>query len=224
MNRKIRLAVLLFALLTTQSTTGYMLLMLIILSYLITKHLKKVLLFLPVLVFAVIFVASLPFMKDKIVDLITETSEIDELLYQSYGRDRNVTPQRFTSLLITFEDFKNNPLLGIAAHYEEQWTYKAGSRISAITGIGNLMSQFGLTGLLFFLIYSIKSSVAFSRHFKYKGAILLFLIMLGISISYSIMLMPLVMCFWMFTVFEGETSKQAEGQIAVNEAISSTSH
>jgi hypothetical protein len=200
----IRFWVLFVAVVTTQSTTGYVIMMLIGLLYLFNKDLKKVLLLLPVAVFVFIAVSSLPFMKEKIVDLIGETENIDDLLYMSYGRESRITPQRFTSLLITWRDFKAHPVLGLAAHYEEEWTYKLGSRISAISGIGNLMSQFGLVGTLFFFFYGIRSSVAFSRFFRYRGTLLLFLMLFGVTISYSVVFMPFVMCFWMYSFFESQ--------------------
>jgi hypothetical protein len=203
----IRFWVLFIAVVSTQSTTGYVIMMLIGLLYLFNRDLKKVLLLLPVAVIVFVAVSSLPFMKEKIVDLIGETENIDELLYMSYGRERNVTPQRFTSLLITWRDFKAHPILGLAAHYEEEWTYKLGSRISAISGIGNLMSQFGLVGTIFFFFIGIRSSIDFSRFFRYKGTLLLFLMLFGVTISYSVVFKPFVMCFWMYSLFEPRFGK-----------------
>jgi hypothetical protein len=205
---KIRFWVLFLAIVTTQSTTGYVILMLISLLYLFNKDMKKVLLMLPVIILAFTAVSSLPFMKEKIIGLIGETENLDDLLYMSYGRETSVTPQRFTSLIITWKDFVDNPILGLAAHYEEQWTYKIGSKISAISGIGNLMAQFGIVGTLFFFVYGIKSSIVFSRHFKYRGTLLLFLMLFGVTISYSVVFMPLVMCFWMFALFENNKNEE----------------
>lgn len=205
---KYRFWALFLAIVTTQSTTGYVILMLISLLYLFNKDMKKVLLMLPVIIIVFVAVSSLPFMKEKIIDLIGETENINDLLYMSYGRETSVTPQRFTSLMITWKDFTDNPLLGLAAHYEDQWTYKIGSRISAISGIGNLMAQFGIVGTLFFFVYGIKSSIIFSRHFKYRGTMLLFLMLLGVTVSYSVVFVPFVMCFWMFALFEDNKSEE----------------
>lgn len=201
-DNRIRLYVLIVATLTTLSTTGYVLLAFIALVYVLNKDLKKILLMLPVMAAVLILLFSLPFMKDKIVKLMSETGGLEEIVYQSYGRETPITPQRFSSLKIAFIDFKNNPVLGLAAHYEESWTYRIGSRISAISGIGNLMAQFGIIGLLFFIVLSIKSSMFFAEYFHYRGKLLLFFILIGISVSYTIIFIPFIMCFWMFSFFE----------------------
>lgn len=220
---RLRFWVLFFGVISTQSTTGYVILMLISLLYLFNKDFSKVLLLLPVVIIVFVAVSSLPFMKEKIVDLISETENIDDLLYMSHGRERNVTPQRFTSLLLTWKDFSANPILGLAAHYEEQWTYKMGSSISAISGIGNLMAQFGLVGTLFFLIYTMKSSYRFARHFKYRGTWLLFLMLFSVTISYSVIFFPIIMTFWMYSLFDPEDSQRVlmpdEGSAKENIAI-----
>jgi hypothetical protein len=161
----------------------------------------------PVAVIVLILFFSLPFMKDKIVKLVREPAELDEMVWQSYGRESNITPQRFSSLIITLIDFKNNPLLGIAAHSEEQWTERAGSKISTISGIGNLMAQFGLVGLIPFLFFLYRSSILFSTYFNYRGRLLLFFLILGISVSYTIIFIPFIMCFWMFSLFEPDIDK-----------------
>lgn len=200
--RKKRFWVLLLALLSTMSTTGYVLLSVIMLFYFLNRDFKKILLLLPVAIAAIIILFSLPFMKDKIIDLVTETQGVEDIVRESYGRERNTTPQRFSSFVITFIDFRNNPLLGLAAHSEESWTRQLGSSISPISGIGNLLAQFGLAGFIPFLIFSIKTSVTFSKYFKYRGRLLLFLIVLLISVSYSVIFIPLTMCFWAFSLFE----------------------
>lgn len=208
-DRKKRLFVFVAALLSTLSTTGYVIMILILAFYILNRDFKKILLLMPVAIAALIMAFSLPFMKDKIVKLMNE-SDIDYIISQSYNRENPTTPQRFTSFLITMVDFKNNPVLGLAAHSEESWTRKMGSRISPISGIGNLMAQFGLVGLIPFLVLSIQSSIMFSRYFKYRGKLLLFLVIMGISVSYSIVFIPFFMCFWMLALFEPGLADEKE--------------
>ena len=198
---KKRFLVLLFALLSTQSTTGYVIFMLIISFYLINKKLQKVLIFLPVLVVTLIFISSLPFMKDKIIEYIAEADRINYIVELSIGRETAVNPQRFASFKIAFIDFMDNPVLGLAAHREETWTYKIGANVSPISGIGNLMAQFGIIGFLFFIILTVKSSFVFSRYYKYNGHFLLFFIIILVSVSYTLIFLPLIMCFWMVSLF-----------------------
>jgi hypothetical protein len=212
-NSKKRLWVLLIALLSTQSTTGYVIFMVILVFYVINKNLQKVLLLLPVLIAVLIFISSLPFMKDKILEYLDDINRIDYIVEGSIGRRSAVNPQRFASFKIAFIDFLDNPVLGLAARREETWTYKIGANISSISGLGNLMAQFGLVGFLFFMILTIRSSFLFAWYFNYKGHFLLFFIIILISVSYTILFLPLIMCFWMFALFEQPQDKHSEENV-----------
>jgi hypothetical protein len=196
-----RLWVMIIALITTQSTTGYLIFIVIMASYLLRKQLNIIILVLPVTVLVLIAVSSLPFMSQKVIGLIDDTKRIDQLLEDYYGSETAASPQRFTSLLIAIVDFENNPILGIGVQSNEGWTYKMGANISTISGIGNLLAQFGLVGTLFFLIMSIRSSIFLSRYFDYNSIFLLFFIIVFISISYSVLFYPVIMSFWIFEYF-----------------------
>ena len=198
-NKKTRFIILLIALITTQSTTGYMIFSIILLYYYLNKRFNIILLGLPLIISTFIYVFSLPFMGNKIISLLDETNNINGIVQQSMYRETGTSPQRFSSLLIDLKDFYNNPILGLGGNSEESWTTKIGAKISTISGIGNILAQFGTVGFLFFIILSYKSSLFFSKIFNYKGKLLLFFVVLFISISYSIILFPLVMCFWMFS-------------------------
>jgi hypothetical protein len=202
-----RLWILILTLLTTQSTTGYLIFIVIMASYLLRKKLNVIILVLPVTVVVLIYVSSLPFMSKKVINLIDDTKRIDQLVEDYYGSETPASPQRFTSLLIAWIDFKDNPVLGIGVQGDEGWTFKLGSNISVISGIGNLMAQFGLVGLIFFITLLLKSSIFFSRYFKFNSIFLLFYIIVFISISYSILFIPAIMCFWMFHFFAPESMK-----------------
>lgn len=199
---KIRFWVLLLALISTQSTTGYVTFTIIILFYYLNKKMNIIILLLPVMITTLIFIFSLPFMSNKIVSTLNETNEIDFQIEQSIGSETDLAPQRFSSFLIAFRDFYNNPILGTGGITGESWINKIGANISPISGIGNLLANFGIIGFLFFIIISFKTSLFFSKYFNYNGKFLLFLIIFFISISYSILFLPLVMSFWMFSFFE----------------------
>jgi hypothetical protein len=67
--------------------------------------------------------------------------------------------------------------------------------------LGNLLAQHGLVGLTFFLVTLYKTSNFFAATFKFKGTFLFFAIIIFISISYTLILLPLLMSFWMFKFF-----------------------
>lgn len=199
---KIRFWILVAALVSTQSTTGFSIFMVILLFYYANKNLKIILIVSPVIITIVVYIFSLPFMGNKIIDLVNESSEFEIIVDSSIDKEVPVNPQRFVSFMIGFEDFKNNPILGIGGGQEESWTKKIDANISVISGIGNLLAQTGIVGFLFFIVLSIKSSFFLSKYGNYKGKFLLFIIIVFISISYSIILLPLVTCFWMFSFFD----------------------
>ncbi len=207
---KIRFWVLLLALISTQSTTGYIIFTIIILFYYLSKKRIIIFLLLPVMITALILIFSLPFMSNKIVSAVNETRETDLIVERAIGRETSITPQRFASFMIAIKDFRNNPILGNGGITGESWTSKIGANVSAISGIGNLLAQFGIIGFLFFIISSIKSSFFLSKYYNFKGKYLLFLIILLISISYGIILLPLGMSFWMFKLFIPKTSSKTE--------------
>lgn len=198
---KRRLIILFLTLLSTQSTTGFVILIIIGVFYYLNANLKTTFLVLPLLVVGIVLIFSLPFMTDKIMSLVVDIHEVDALVTAGYGRDTSITPQRFSSFVIAVKDFFLNPVLGTGGISGESWTEKLGVNISAISGIGNLLGNFGLVGFLFFIIVTYRTSLQFSRQFEYKGGILLFLIILSISVSYYILFMPLIVCFWIFSLF-----------------------
>jgi hypothetical protein len=216
---KYRLWVLVAALVSTQSTTGYLIFVVMILYYLLNKKLNIILLLLPIVIVSLIYLSTLPFMSKKVIELIDETKGVDQLMEDTYGRETSANPQRFTSLMIALVDFRANPILGVGAHKEATWTYKLGANISIISGIGDLLAQFGIVGFLFFIILSVKTSYLFAKHYKYNGKLLLFFIILFLSVSYYIILLPMVMCFWMFQLFVPEGIDDIEEK---NPALNST--
>lgn len=196
------LIILLLALLTTQSTTGFFIIIIIGIFYYFNTSLKSIFLVLPLMTLGIILIFSLPFMSEKIVSLVVDIQDIDAMVAAGYGRDTSVTPQRFSSFIIAVKDFLLNPVLGTGGIAGESWTDKLGVNISAISGIGNILGHFGIVGFLFFVIITYRTSLQFSRRFEYRGGSLLFLIIFSISISYYILFLPLIVCFWIFSLFQ----------------------
>lgn len=201
-NSKKRLWILVFALLSTQSTTGYIIALVILFYYFLNRDLNIMVLLLPLVVILLIAIFSLPFMSDKILFVYEQINEIETMVVNSIDRGSSYAPGRFASFVIAFRDFVNNPVLGLATVSQESWTYKIGASISPISGLGNLLAQYGIVGFIFFITLTVKSSLLFAKHFDYKGNLLLFFLLLLISISYSVILLPLVMSFWMYQLFE----------------------
>lgn len=200
-NSKTRFWILLAALGSSQSTTGYAILLVILLFYFYNRQKKLVVALWPLLLVALLAVFSLPFMSEKILNIMDETENVNTMVEWSIGKEEAINPQRFASFVIAFRDFLDNPVLGLGGVNEARWTYKIGANVSTITGIGNLLAQYGIVGFLFFIVSSFRSSAFYSKHFMFAGHFLFFLIVVFISISYGIILLPLLMSFWLFGYF-----------------------
>jgi hypothetical protein len=123
----------------------------------------------------------------------------DELIYMSATLNNTYAPQRFQSLQIDFVDFLNSPIIGYGGHLEARWTNQLGANIPTVSGIGNMMAQFGLVGLIFFLVSLWYSSKQIMILYNIKGIIFPVLFILMISISYSV-LKILFMSIWLLYV------------------------
>jgi hypothetical protein len=198
------LYLLIIALISTQSTTGYSIFLLIAIFYFINLKMKSgFVLFIPLFIIGVFYLFSLPFMYEKIDQLFNEKiTDVVDTGAQEWNSDKMIGAQRFVSFQIDFVDFLNNPILGYGGHDEDMWTKKSDINIVSISGIGKILARFGLVGTLFFIIVLYKSSVQFSKVFNYKGKLILFFLILQVSISYSLIENPIFLCFWMFFYFQ----------------------
>jgi hypothetical protein len=199
LKRNLKLMVLCFTLITTFSTTGYGIFILLILFYTYNQKVKYKLILTPLAIIIGIYITTLSFMTDKIIDLSLQ--DTDEQIENSILYDTQYAPQRITSFTIDYKDFLNNPILGYGGHQEERWTNKLGAQIASISGIGKLLAKFGMVGTIFFFLMLFKSSKIFTEIFTFKGWIFPFLIFLMTSFSYSIIEHPLLICFWMLAFF-----------------------
>jgi hypothetical protein len=183
LNNNKRLWVFLVALASTFSTTGYSMFVLLVLFYLYNQDFVKVFWLAPIVAVSVIFVFMLPFMYEKIT--YENQWTIEELVYLSATNHRTYVPQRFQSLQIDFIDFLNHPLIGYGGHGPAAWTAKLGADIPTVSGIGEIMTQFGIVGILFFLISLWASSKQIINLFNIRGTIFPVLFILLFAISYS---------------------------------------
>lgn len=195
--------VLLAALLSSQSTTGYNILLVIFLAKLWRDLQGTARMFLPVIAIAVISVVlSIPFMQEKIVDLWQQ--DLDQLARSAtseWNFDRPVAAQRFLSLRLDFSDFLENPWTGYGGRDSEMLTQRDALNIVSISGIGKVFARFGVFGFGFFFFSTLLSSIQLSRSFGARTPLLLVLIILMVSLSYSLIEHPIFICLWGYWFF-----------------------
>jgi hypothetical protein len=197
LKNNIRFIVYVIALATTFSTTGYLMFILLIIFTIYNQNFKKILVLIPVALIFILYLFSLPFMSKK----IAETAEYDtkELIYLSLKYNNQYIPQRFQSFQIDYIDFLNHPVIGYGGHDEARWTNQMGAQISTISGLGKVMAQFGIVGILFFTISLWLSSKNLISVFNVRGVIFPFLFIVMLAISYNIFSI-LYMCIWLFFI------------------------
>ena len=198
------LYILIITLISTQSTTGYSICLLIAVLYFINIKIKSgIVLFIPLFIIGLFYLFSLPFMYEKIDGLFSEKiTDVVSTGSEEWNSNKTIDAQRFVSFQIDFVDFLNNPILGYGGHDEDMWTKKDNVNVISISGIGKILARFGLVGTLFFLIVLYRNSIKYSQRFNYKGKLILFFLILQISISYSLIENPIFLCFWMFFYFD----------------------
>ncbi|MEA4985108.1 hypothetical protein SDC9_45041 [bioreactor metagenome] len=197
--------VLLLGLISTQSTTAviafFFVLVWIMLNNPIAK--KALLITLPFFVALVVFLfINVSFLRTKIIEDINQSDEIDELVDLSIQSRGSYAPGRFASFKITYMDFIKRPLLGYGANADLRWTNQFGADIRPVSGVGNLLAQYGLFGFILWFIGVRKSSLFFKNRYKFtKTSIVWLMIIVSISIGFSIVISPIFFTFYLLPFF-----------------------
>jgi hypothetical protein len=188
------LIVFIIALASTLSTTGYSLFILLLMFYLYNQSYYKAVWLAPVFAVLAFGLSTLPFMSEKVKS--DNKLSTEELVYRSAKYNLPFSPQRFQSLEIDFIDFLNYPITGYGGHMNATWTAKIGANITTISGIGELISQFGLVGIIYFLTSLWISSTNIISLYNIRGTLFPVLFILLYAISYSV-LSIFIMTIWM---------------------------
>jgi hypothetical protein len=206
LRRNFRVPVFFAAILSSQSTTGYTILVIFVLLKLWHDLSSRYKFFIfPLAAASVVFAFSaLPFMQTKMEDLSGQNlKELAQHASQDWNKDKPVAAQRFLSFTMDFSDFLNNPLTGYGGEESQTLANRESYNIVSISGIGKVLARFGALGFLFFAAATAYSSYVVSRQFDANSPAMLFLFMGSVSISYSIIEHPLFICLWCYGYFGG---------------------
>lgn len=194
--------ILFFSLLTTLSTTGYSLLVVLILFVLMNKKskLSKVIIVLcVVLVFPTVW--GLSIMSDKIEGLMDLDAGLGSIEYHSVKDGMAIVcPQRFTGIYVSFMNFVNDIFLGfnqLSNSYVSAVLYKHSVIVAPSEGIIGILAKYGIFYGAFFYYWLIKSSSYLSSSLGYKGKLMFFLLFMGISFSYEFWENCILMYFYL---------------------------
>lgn len=186
------LYILLVALFTTFSTTGYVALIIILTTHFFydTKLLKneKNLILIPVFAVFAYQMYQLPFMKEKIKDRADEESYVNDNINKLKAieeSEEQVTVDRFEGLALDFTNWQDKPLFGYGLNRANSYVSRELSELIVISnGITSPFSSFGtIIGLLIYIGW-ILNSIFIRRLFRVKDKAF-FWVFITISMSYS---------------------------------------
>ena len=182
--------ILLLSLLSTFSTTGYSALGIIILCYILNK--KSFLLKAIIITVSILLIPSIlayPFMKEKIVDLLDIENDFQTITYYSEIKEmKEVCPQRFTGLFVSWKNFIHDTLLGygrLTNSYTTAVTFNNSVTVAPSEGAIGIFAKYGVFVGSFFYYWLSKSSKYLAKTLNYNGKYLFFILFIVISFSYD---------------------------------------
>lgn len=201
--------ILLLAMLSTQSTTGYIGTLALYAFWGLKKFNMSYILGITFLMLPIAYYASqLSFMKEKIekqLDLDYEIQELDDKIdYVNEVKQRNeyvASVGRFQAMYYEAQNIKEDPILGYGISPRNSYFSTHISSNFVLTGaILKIFGQYGIPLGLFFYFLLYKSSARIGReHGVNKGA--LFVIFLISCVSYPLFLIPVFTAFWLYGLF-----------------------
>lgn len=205
--------ILMISILSTFSTTGY-----IVLGFFLVYHFLKKKTFNPIywilLVVLFIWVWSLPFMSEKIQEFAAEgrfdhSVEIAEWNV-SNGTNDHYTPQRFDGFLFQVMNVMNmNPIIGDSHNHLNYYINKVLSfNIVSSEGILFMILCYGVIIGFFCYFYLYKSSVYWGRKYGFDYKLLFFFLFIIMNFSYNFWEFPLFMTIWLWTYFEPKNKQK----------------
>ena len=201
------LIILLIALATTFSTTGYSIAFIIFVFYfLYTKRLTllRKIIYISFLSFVFICVYNLPFMSEKIESRsnVANFSIESGALEWKEKENKVFTVDRIEGLYLDYLNFINNPFLGYGLQREKSYVYNNISpNIITSNGILKPFAQFGFILAILLLVLTFKSSKKLSREYSFDVSWVLFMVIFIGSVSYLFDSTPIMRAIELYALY-----------------------
>lgn len=201
--------ILLIALITTFSTTGYVAFIVLVILFLITLskyNFSKKIIFILISIILISYIMTLPFMAEKIeydMDLSNNAffEDQDRLQWKETNESIQFTVGRFEGLYLDFLNIIDKPLLGYGFNRENSYIYNNISQmIITSNGIAKPIAKYGLLLALPFIVIFYRSTRHLEKTFDIKFPTL-FIVLLSISFSYNIINSSLILALLLYSVF-----------------------
>lgn len=206
---------LLLALFTTQSTTGFSVVILLYTLFYIKRFTAKYVLGIIFLVIPLIIgLFSLDFMGEKIKKQLDVQSQVDKAMFSANWMNQTreegeyaYSLDRFPAMFLEWDNVLHDPILGYGRNTNNSYFSKNISTHIVLTGgIVKLFGQYGIPLGLYFYYILYKSSIAFASSANVKRRYTLFLSILLFSISYITFCIPIFTAFWFYGYFKKDES------------------
>lgn len=197
---------LLVALITTQSTTGYFIALVLYTIFMVKKfNFKYISLFILVMIPIIYGLIQLDFMAEKVDDRF-KINEVNERFLESEayysrheGLERHIALDRFQSIYFEWKNFLNDPILGYSRDFRKSlFAQNFISDYGLTGGLVSILSQYGIFLGLFIYYLLFHSSFCISKQFKYNKKYVLAICLILSSISYPIFGIPIFTTFWFY--------------------------
>jgi len=190
------------ALVTTQSTTGFIVLFIMTIWVIITKidnQITKLSIGLLSLLLMVILFKHLTFLGEKIDSQIN--TNLNQAVIEATSSEYSSNLDRFSSLKINLIELYNNPILGIGPNSKVSYSSKHGLIVNSTSGLGNLISKYGIIMFLLYLVALFQSSNLLTNHKQSKGRIFFILIFIVYGFSFNLLETPIFLTIVMYSYF-----------------------
>jgi hypothetical protein len=169
----------------------------ILIAFYFQKFFKKIfILIIPPLFILLLGILNIPFVKSKFQEVNESRYEVQ---LENAAEGYQVMPQRFDALLMAWKDFVNNPFLGYGGMSHYSWI-PANVDFHLQSGLGAIMIQFGLFGLILIFYQLFRAGNFYAQVFT-SNPLPFILIIIAITISYEFILEPFFMVFYLMPYF-----------------------
>lgn len=206
------LYILLVALFTTFSTTGYFTFLIILISFYlrntgVVMRTILVVITIPIL----LYILDLPFMGEKIMASSDEdlfiTNDIGALKYYE-NRGGYWTPQRFECIALDWMNFQDSPILGYGTNPAYSYVRRNISDYIALSnGVVKDFAMFGIFLALLFNLLIVRNSVKIAEIYRNKNVFAIMVLYYSISVSYSFIFSALLSPVFLYSYFSKDNRK-----------------
>lgn len=216
--------ILLAALASTMSTTGYSIAILLYFIHWFEKiNIKRSLIFVLFILPISVYLFSLDFMAEKIEERAQFEENYEERLdnfeyhEEVHGEEYVGSLDRFESASFELMNFQMDPLLGYGRNKNHSWFHKELTENFELTGgLVKVFSQYGIIiGLLLYFILFL-SSVKISKTFLHQRSFAFALTLILCSVSYVVFTIPIFTAFWLYGIFCHKEDEKKKSLIKLN--------